>query len=586
MNMLNAATCADLVLKNGWIYTHFNPLERVEAVAISGKHIVYVGQDQGVAGYIGSHTRVIDLEGRMVLPAFVDAHMHPVDGACRYLYCLSLYDTQGDDLKAVYLESLDRYVRENPEMTWINGAGFNRAAFDSIGPRKEWLDQIEKTRPVTILSRDGHSIWANSKALEVAGITAETHNPPNGIIKRDPQSGEPTGLLQESAMNLVVPHIPRPTKDEVKAALLWLQKWLNREGITTAFDAMLEIDAPEVSAAYDELAREGLLTVRYRGAWFIRPNRDYRADIDRAVKLSTRFTHPHFKTDVFKFFADEVIEEETGFLVEPYAHRTDEWRGIKNWENEILRDAFERVHQAGSQVHVHTIGDGAVGYVLDVLEELKEQSGQVQWSRRPTLAHVQMVSPTNFGRMAEMDVTAVIAPYWAIIEDYFWQLFLPYLGPERAFMGQYPQKSFLNNGVNVAIHSDFPVDEPSSMEALYRAMKRCLSRTAFECDFGSQSGYRYCPEPEGELQPGDFGALPPEEERLALEEVLQAYTMGGAYANFLENELGSIEPGKLADLIILDRNLFSLDTEEIPQVRVSKTIFEGRIVFETDSALT
>ncbi|MCK5916073.1 MAG: amidohydrolase family protein, partial [Deltaproteobacteria bacterium] len=133
--------------------------------------------------------------------------------------------------------------------------------------------------------------------------------------------------------------------------------------------------------------------------------------------------------------------------------------------------------------------------------------------------------------------------------------------------------------------SDFPVDEPNSMETVYRAMKRCLSQTAFECEFGRQSEYRYCPESEGELQSGDFGALPPEEERLALEEVLQAYTMGGVYANFLENELGSIETGKLADMIVLDRNLFSLDTEEIPQVRVSKTIFEGRIVFETDSAL-
>jgi predicted amidohydrolase YtcJ len=476
-------------------------------------------------------------------------------------------------------------VAQNPDKTWIQGAGFRRGAFDEIGPRKEWLDAVEAQRPVTIRSKDGHSLWVNSRALEIAGINAGTPDPTNGVIKRDPTTGQPSGLLQEAAMTLVTPHIPKPTLEEIKTSLLWLQQWLNREGITTALDAILEIDAPEDYQAYQELAEEGLLTVRYRGAWRILPDRDYRVDIERALALSQQFATPHFRTDAFKFFADEVIEEETAYLLAPYAHRPDSWRGLKDWDEAALQDAFARVHQAGGQVHVHAIGDGAVRYVLDVLEALHRTTNPVLWNRRPTLAHLQLVHPDDFRRMAEMDVTAVIAPYWCIIDDYFWELYVDYLGRERAFFQQYPQQRFLEHGVNLAFHSDFSVVEPDSMRAIYSAMTRRVPRRIFEHHYGRTPGYRYVAEPGTDLRYGDIGALPPEEECLDLEEALLAYTTGGAYANFLERDLGSITTGKLADLIVLDQNLYEIPIEDIPQARVVMTFFEGRIVFEDDGTL-
>ena len=581
----SAAAFADLVFTNGNVFTQEIPHSRAAAVAVRGRRIVYVGDDRGAAAFIGPCTRTIDLDGKMVLPAFVDAHMHPVHGAWRHAFCLSLFDVSGGDLKQAYLDAAARYVQTHPDTPWIQGAGFRRAAFDDIGPRKEWLDAIDAERPITILSKDGHSLWVNSRALAVAGITAQTPDPPNGVIKRDPATGEPAGLLQEAAMNLVRPHIPRPTKEQVKAALLWLQKWLNREGITTALDAILELDEPEVARAYHELALEGLLTVRYRGAWRIMPERDFRADIDRALELSRQFDSPHFKTDVFKFFADEVIEEETAYLLAPYAHRDDNWHGLKDWDEAALQEAFDRVHRAGGQVHVHTIGDGAVHYVLDVLEALQQNTGDTLRDRRPVLAHLQLVAPEDKPRMAAMGVTALIAPYWSIIDDYFWEFYVDYLGQERAFRHQYPQQSFLAHGVNLAFHSDFSVVPPDSMRALYSAVTRRIPRRIFERHYGLNPAYRYAPEPGTALAYGDMGVLPPEEECLDLEEALRAYTLGGAYANFLEKELGSITVGKLADLVVIDRNLYEIPIEDIPQARVATTIFEGRIVFEDDGTL-
>lgn len=581
----SSARFADLVLTNGNVFTQEMALSRTEAVAVRGKRIVYVGGGQGAAAFVGPRTRLVDLEGKMVLPAFVDTHMHPVYGAWRHAFCLSLFGVNGDDLQQAYLDEVGRFVRAHPDRPWIEGAGFRRAAFDEIGPRREWLDAIDAERPITILSKDGHSLWANSKALAVAGVTAATPDPSNGVIKRDPATGAPAGLLQEAAMQLVRPHIPRPTKDQVKAALLWLQQWLNREGITTALDAILEIGEPEVARAYHELSLEGRLTVRYRGAWRIVPERDYRADIDHALALARQFDTPHFKTDVFKFFADEVVEEETAYLLEPYAHRTDGWRGLKDWDDADLQDAFARVHRGGGQVHVHAIGDGAVRYVLDVLEALQDETGPALRERRPTLAHLQLVDPEDFRRMAALDVTAVIAPYWAIIDDYFWELYVDYLGRERAFFHQYPQKTFLDHGVNLAFHSDFSVVEPDSMRAIYSALTRRMPRRIFERHYGRNPAYRYVAESGTSPVYGDMGALPPEEECLDLEEALRAYTLGGAYGNFLEKDLGSITVGKLADLVVVDRNLYETPIEEIPQARVAMTLFEGRIVFEDDGTL-
>jgi predicted amidohydrolase YtcJ len=569
---------ANQVLKNGAVYTVDADRSWAQAIAIAGEKIIFVGSNEDVETYVGADTVVIDLDGKMVLPAFVDSHMHPAHSAHLYQYQLSLFDVVGEEPIQAYLNTVREYVDSNPDELWIIGGGYSRSAFDEIGPRKEWLDEIDSERPIAITSTDGHSMWVNSKALEMAHITKDTPQPEEGVIKRDPKTGEPSGLLQEpGAMNLVRRLIPDPPQEQIKDSLLWLQGWLNAKGITTVHEAMLGVDDPNTYQAYDELAREGKLTVRYRASWSISPERDVMAQVEKGQDLAEKFTHPHFKAKSFKFFADHVVEEETGYLLEPYAHRDDDWFGIKVWDDEVMREAFAAIDSEGSQIHVHVIGDAAAQYTLDALQSLLEVNG-VRDSRH-SFAHLQLARTEDVQRIGNLGVSIHTSPYWINIDDYFWKLNLPYLGRERAFYQQYPLNSLFQAGVNVTVASDFWVTEPDPMAAIYCGMTRLMPQTVFDRDYGSNPNYRRVSDPNAALTPGDLGVLPPLEERARLEDMIIASTYNGAFANFLDGELGSIEVSKLADLVVLDQNLFEIEIEQIPKTRVVMTFFEGQQVY-------
>jgi len=536
------ATASDTVLVNGEFYTINNEENWAEAVAIEDGIIVYVGSMEGVDSYISENTEVIDLEGKFVMPSFVDSHLHPLSNSYAYLFRVALFDLNTTD---EYLEAIGKFAKEHPDMKGIMGAGFDRTLFDAVGPRKEWLDAIDSERPIGMISRDIHSMWVNSKALEMLGISANTPDPPGGVIARGPETGEPSGLLQEMpAMGPAWELFPFPTKEEYKTSLLWVQEWLNREGITTAHDAWMEFD-PNYYGAYDELAKAGRLTVRYRGSWYIDPAEDYIADIEYGLELSERFNHPHFKVHSFKFLADNILEEETAFLLEPYSHRPD-FYGIKNWEDEDMFNAFTRVDKAGHQIHVHVIGDGATKYTLDALEQVKGIN-----DNRHSLAHLQMVRPEDVVRMGELGVSAHMSPYWMVMDEGYRDFYLPYLGAARAD-NTYSHKSLFDIGVNVTVASDFITSEPDIMTAIYNGITRSSSG-------GAQ--------------------LPPAGECVSLEEMLRAATINGAYANFLEDEVGSIEAGKKADIVVLSENLFEIDTEDIPNVEIEMAFFEGKRVY-------
>lgn len=530
-------TASETVIINANIYTVNENNANAQAMAINNGTIIYIGSMNSINDYIGANTQVIDMMGKFIMPSFVDSHMHPLSNAYASLFQAALFDLNSHN---EYITEITSFANNHPKLVGIQGAGFERTLYDSVGPRKEWLDAIDSQRPIGIVSRDIHSMWVNSKVLELLNITASTPNPPGGVIVKDPITGEPTGLLQEeSAMAPARNLFPFATKEEYKTSLLWIQKEFNKQGITTAHDAWTEFD-PNFYNAYNELAQAGLLTVRFRGSWYIDPNENVNFQIDDGIQLAQSFTHPHFQVNSFKFLADNILEEETALLLEPYAHRPG-FYGIKNWQDAALLNAFNRVNNAGYQIHTHVIGDGATKQTLDALEQLPTNTN------RHSLAHLQLARPIDVTRMGNLGISAHMSQYWMVIDEGYDDFYLPYLGAQRA-NNTYPHKSLFDAGVNVTVASDFITSQPNLMLAIYNGMER------------KSIG-------------GDL--LPPVNERVSLVQMLKAATINGAYANFLEDEVGSLKVGKKADFVVLSQDLFNISSIEIPDVSIEMTFFEG-----------
>jgi len=569
---------ADTVFINGQFYTVDEKQKWAESVAVEDGTILFVGFMKGIDPYIGQNTQVIDLEGKFAMPAFVESHIHTAWPAYTRLFAA---DLDGLDTTEQYIDKIRKFADANPDLAGIMGAGFNRALYDSTGPKKEWLDKIDTTRPIAVTDMSLHSMWVNSKVLEMLDITNDTPDPEGGVIKRDPKTGEPSGLLQgNGAMDPVWDLLPYPTKAQYKKSLLWLQDWLNSKGITTAHDAWAEFD-PAYYNAYNELAQEGKLTVRYRGSWYIDHNedwdgRDYRAQIKNGIKLAKRFNYPHFKLQSFKFLADQVLEEEAALLIESYEHIPDYYGGAKDWPEQDCLDAFTRVDKAGYQIHVHVIGDRATKDTLNIFEKVQKINGKRD--SRHSLAHIQMARQEDIKKMGLLGITAHMSQYWMGIDDYFWKFYLPYLGKERAY-NTYPHKSLFDAGVNVTVASDWTTSEPDLMAAIYTGMKRRMPFRVYKEFYGDNDTFRYIADPDAELKDNDIGCLPPASECVSLEQMLEAATINGAYANFLEDEIGSIEVGKKADIVVLNKNLFSINSEDIPNVKIEMTFFEGKRVY-------
>jgi hypothetical protein len=566
---------ADLVIGNAKIYTMDAAGSTAEALAVKDGIIVFTGKTADLAPFIGKTTKVINLKGKMLLPGFIDAHMHPAMGAVPYLFEIALYGSNKID---EYLKMIKDFVKENPGVEAYKGAGYNRAVFDETGPRKEWLDEIVKDKPMALTSVDGHSMWVNSKALEMAGITKDTPDPAGGVIKKDPATGEPSGLLQEEgAMALVGDLFPLPTKEMYREAILWLQEWFNSVGMTTTYDAWVKMDEENYWMAYKELAEEGKLTMRFRGAWYMDPEGDVKAQVEKGLELSKLFTTDYWQVKAFKFFSDQVIEEETGFMIDAYAHRSDNWFGLKVWDTKKMQDAFTMIDKAGFQIHVHQIGDAAAKYTLEALENVQKKNGARDW--RPELAHVQVITEKDKDKMGKLGVTAIVAPYWIVVDDYYWDLYYPYLGKERA-ENMYPVKSLIDRGINTAVHSDFFVTEPDFMWAIYSGITRRLPKWIYEDWYGDSEEWKYITDENKELEYYESGTLKPLSEKATLEDMLKVITINGAYAKFLDKVTGSIEVGKKADMVVLAADLFEIDVEEIPENEVVMTFFEGRQVFK------
>jgi predicted amidohydrolase YtcJ len=535
---------SNLVLQNGAIYTVDRDRSWAQAVAITDDRISQVGSNSEVEPLIDSATDIIDLEGKMVLPGFVDAHAHPSHA----MYLIGNINLHSLDSVEIYQKTIADYVESHPEAGAYRGGGWTDGLFPKLGPSKEILDAIVPDRPVSLVSYDGHSVWANSVTLERAGITKDTPNPEGGLIERHPDTGEPSGTLRETAMKLVDEVIPDYSLEERKNTLIAYQEMAAQAGITLVHDAML--DAQGI-AAFKALEADDLLRMRFRGAITMESDQAQDEQIQTVLTERLKNTHSKFQTNTAKIFIDGVIEGGTGYLLEPYEHKPG-FRGELIWDTEALKKICAALDGENIQIHFHVIGDAAAQITLDALEYAQEMNGKRE--TRHLVTHLQLVTPKDILRFKQLGIIGVPQPFWFKIDEYYWELALPYLGKARADI-QYPMQSFINAGVIMASASDFPVTIP------------------FDPVIAIQLG----------ITRSEIGKTPEEilwpEERASLEDMITSFTYNGAYANFLEDDTGSIEVGKQADMVVLDQNLFEIPATEIADTKVLLTLVDGEPVY-------
>ena len=549
---------AELALVNGAVYTVDAARPWARAVAVRSGRIDVVGDDDDVRERIGPRTEVIDLGGRMLLPGFQDAHVHPPSSGVEMLRC-DLSQVSG---AAAYERTVASYAAAHQDRDWILGGGWAMGAFPGGNPPRATLDRIVPDRPVFLPSRDGHSAWVNGRALAIGGVTATTPDPEDGVIVRGPD-GEPWGTLHEGAMRLVEDHVPRETTEEWIAGLRVGQAHLHALGITAWQDAIVGIHTGyETLEAYRRFAADGSLTARVVGAlWWDR----YRGaeQLDELREARERGRVGRFAATSVKIMQDGIDENFTAGMLEPYLGVDGAPTVNRGWsfiDPDELRSHVTALDRAGFQVHVHAIGDRGVREALDAFEAARAANGPNDL--RHHIAHIQVIHPRDLPRFRELSVVANGQPLWAQNETQMLELTLPFLGPERSAW-QYPFGSLVRAGATLAFGSDWSVSSPNPLEEMHVA----VNRTGFPSDDAR---------PESLTVP----LLP--EEAIDLATAIRAFTLGSAYVNHLDDVTGSIAPGKLADLVVLDRNVFEHPASELYAARAQLTLVEGERVFTAD----
>ena len=532
---------ADLILLSGRVYTVNDAAPWAEAVAIRDGRIAAVGSDAEVAGAWTGPT--VDLAGRMVLPGFHDAHVHPMYGGIQMAQC----DLAG----LASVESLLREVQgcdgALPEGEWLVGGGWDLSLFDEANPGKQLLDGIDPARPMFLRGADGHSSWANSLALTLAGIERETPDPPLGIIERS-AGGEPSGTLRETAQNLVEAILPVLTLEQRVDALRVAVRLANRLGITSM--AVASVSDWEL-AAYRALEAEGGLSARLVLSITVgeSPTAATHPDL---IAARDRGTGKRLRLDAAKIFIDGVLEGETAALLDPYIGREGA-SGMLLRTPEALNELVAGLDSRGAQVHFHAIGDRAVRAALDAVEGARGANGERD--NRHHISHLQLIDEQDHARFAELGVSANFQALWAYPDAYITEVNLPAVGPERV-RRMYPIGSIDRAGGLIVGGSDWSVSSLNPLEAIETAVTRQDASGALE------------------------GVLNPDE-RVSLETMLAAYTINSAYVMHHDDELGTIETGKLADLAVLERNLFEVPAREIGEVQVTMTLLEGEVVHDS-----
>lgn len=545
----------DLVFVNGSVFVGDGTVPHTGAVAVSDGQIVAVGSEADVNELRGSATEVVDLQGGLVTPGFHDAHVHPVYAGAQMIQC-DLHDIVTQDAS---IAAVAAYARAHPDLEWIQGGGWSMEAFPGGTPTRQMLDAVVPDRPVFLPNRDGHGGWANSEALRRAGITAETPDPVDGRIERD-ADGEPSGTLQEGAMALVSKLLPEQSEADYDRAFDAAQAYLFSLGITGWQDAIVGAvnGRPDNLEAYLRADGDGRLKARVVGAlWW---DRERGAEqIPELVERRAAGRGNRFRATSVKIMQDGVAENFTAAMIEPYLDScgcTSSNAGISFVEAKALKDYVTALDAEGFQVHFHALGDRAVREALDALEAALDANGPND--HRHHLAHIQVVHPDDIPRFARLGALANMQPLWAAHEAQMDELTIPYLGEPR-WRHQYPFGDLQRSGARLVGGSDWSVSSPDVLWGAHVAVNRIAP-------------------PEGER--GADGAEPfLPEQALSLATALTAYTSGSAYANHLDAQVGTVEVGKRADLVVLDRDPFAGDPGDIHATRVRSTYVDGELVF-------
>ena len=542
----SSATVADVIVTHGKLYT-VNPAQPwAEALAVMDGRIVAVGKNEDVLKLRGTGTRVIDVKGHLVLPGFGDAHVHFMEGS------MTMLGVKLDNAKtiAAIQKNVKEYAAAHPGDGWILGMGWSYDAFGETAlPDKKYLDEVVSDRPVFLTCFDGHTTWANNKALQMAGIDRNTPDPENGKIVRDAQ-GNPTGALKESASELVRKVVPKPTREQRLNALRAGLAEARSHGVTRIHSAGGDFEYFDL---FDELRKNGELTARFYISYFLDPpglTPEIRSSLEKA---RATYHDDWLSAGVVKTMLDGVVESHTAAMLTPYADNPA-IKGKTFWEPAQYQVTVTELDKNGYQIFTHAIGDGAVRLALDSYKNMSATNGT--HDSRPRIEHIETITAEDIPRFGKEGVIPSMQPLHAYPDADTLEVWLKNAGTQREPLA-FAWHSIAQDGGRLAFGSDWPVVTINPWPGVQTALTR---QTAD----GKPAG----------------GFVPAQS--ITLEQTIEAYTMGVAYAGKREKTEGSIENGKLADVIVVDRDLFNVNPHTIDQTKVLLTMVGGKVVYASE----